>query len=164
MYFGHYPDSMRQQLKERLPTFTEEESALVKGSNDFYGMNHYTANFIKHLKGEPTLDDISGHAELLPSNKVGEYIGPETECAWLRPNATGFRKMLKWISDRYGRPAIYVTENGTSVKGESDLPLDQMLEDDFRTQYFQDYIEAMSDAVCVDNVDVRGYLAWSLLE
>ena len=29
---------MRKQLGDRLPDFTEEEKALVKGSNDFYGM------------------------------------------------------------------------------------------------------------------------------
>ncbi|RAL58547.1 hypothetical protein DID88_003995 [Monilinia fructigena] len=40
IYLGKYPDSMRKQLGERLPTFTDEEIALVKGSNDFYGMNH----------------------------------------------------------------------------------------------------------------------------
>lgn len=38
IYFGEYPASMRKQLGDRLPHFTEEEKALVKGSNDFYGM------------------------------------------------------------------------------------------------------------------------------
>src|SRR5690606_29717344 len=48
VYFGKYPDSMVAQLGDRLPTFTDEERALVEGSNDFYGMNHYTANYIRH--------------------------------------------------------------------------------------------------------------------
>lgn len=68
------------------------------------------------------------------------------------------------ISDRYGRPAIYVTENGTSLKGESELPLEKLLEDDFRVQYFDDYIHALADAYSKDDVDVRGYMAWSLME
>lgn len=38
VYFGEYPASMRKQLGDRLPQFTEEEKKLVKGSNDFYGM------------------------------------------------------------------------------------------------------------------------------
>jgi beta-glucosidase len=38
VYFGKYPASMRKQLGDRLPEFTEEEKALVQGSNDFYGM------------------------------------------------------------------------------------------------------------------------------
>ena len=34
IYFGKYPDSMRKQLGDRLPQFTDEERALVKGSNE----------------------------------------------------------------------------------------------------------------------------------
>lgn len=71
---------------------------------------------------------------------------------------------MKWISDRYGRPTIYVTENGTSLKGENDMPRDQILEDDFRVEYFRGYVNAMAEARTFDNVDVRGYLAWSLME
>ncbi|KAL1624077.1 hypothetical protein SLS54_004006 [Diplodia seriata] len=164
VYFGKYPDSMRKQLGERLPEFTSEEVALVKGSNDFYGMNHYCANYVKHVDTEPQPNDFLGNLECLFYNKEGECIGPETQSPWLRPNALGFRKLLKWISDRYGRPAIYVTENGTSLKGESELPLEKLLEDDFRVQYFDDYIHALTDAYSKDNVDVRGYMAWSLMD
>jgi beta-glucosidase len=155
---------MREQLGDRLPRFTEAEVALVKGSNDFYGMNHYCADYIKHIDGEPATDDTSGNVEFLKINKSGERIGPETQSSWLTPYPLGFRKLLNWISERYGRPTIYVTENGTSLKGENDLPMDQLLEDDFRAQFFQDYISAMADAYTLDNVDVRGYMAWSLLE
>lgn len=164
IYFGDYPASMREQLQDRLPSFTEEESALVKGSNDFYGMNHYCADYVRHLEGDPAADDVTGNTELLKENKGGERIGPETQSTWLTPNPLGFRKLLNWISQRYGHPTIYVTENGTSLKGENDLPVDQLLEDDFRVQFFKSYISAMADAYTLDKVDVRGYMAWSLLE
>jgi len=164
IYFGDYPASMRKQLGERLPTFTEEEVALVKGSNDFYGMNHYTANYIKHRKGTPPEDDFLGNLETLFYDKNGNCIGPETQSFWLRPNAQGFRNLLNWLSKRYNYPKIYVTENGTSLKGESDLPLEQALEDDFRCKYFHDYVHAMAKAVEEDGVNVKGYMAWSLLD
>jgi len=35
---GDYPACMREQLGDRLPTFSEEEKKLVLGSSDFYGM------------------------------------------------------------------------------------------------------------------------------
>jgi len=38
IYFGDYPESMKKQLGDRLPKITPEERALIKGSNDFYGM------------------------------------------------------------------------------------------------------------------------------
>lgn len=59
---------------------------------------------------------------------------------------------------------IYVTENGTSVKGENDLSFEQLLQDDCRWEYFRGYIGALTDAYNKDGVDVRGYMAWSFLE
>lgn len=164
IYFGEYPDSMRKQLGDRLPEFTEEEAAQVKGSNDFYGMNHYCANYIKHKEGEADLEDHTGNLEILFDNKAGESIGPETQSVWPRPHPVGFGKLLKWLSDRYGGPTIYVTENGTSLKGENDLSFEQLLQDEFRCEYFRGYIGALVDAYNKDGVDIRGYMAWSLLD
>ncbi|VUC33544.1 unnamed protein product, partial [Clonostachys rosea] len=164
VYFGEYPASMRKQLGDRLPTFTPEEKALVQGSNDFYGMNHYCANYIKHRTGEPELDDHMGHLEALFYNKRGDCIGKETQSTWLRPCAPGFRDLLVWLSKRYNYPKIFVTENGTSIKGENDLPKEQILEDDFRVQYFDDYVKALATASALDGVNVRGYFGWSLLD
>ena len=155
---------MRKQLGDRLPEFTPEEAELVKGSNDFYGMNHYCANYIRHKDTEPELDDHAGNLEVLYQNKKGEWIGPETQSVWLRPMPLGFRKLIKWLSDRYNGPTFYVTENGTSLKGENELPLEELLNDEFRVEYFRGYIGALADAHAQDGVDVRGYSAWSLME
>jgi beta-glucosidase len=155
---------MVKQLGDRLPKFTEAEIALLKGSNDFYGMNHYTANYIRNRDGEAELDDLAGNMDILFEDKFGNSIGPETNCEWLRPYAPGFRKLLVWLSKRYNYPKIYVTENGTSVKGENDLPVEKLLQDDFRCKYYHDYILAMTDAVTNDGVNVKLYLAWSLME
>lgn len=38
------------------------------------------------------------------------------------------------------------------------------MNDDFRADYFRGYINALAKARVEDGVDVRGYLAWSLLE
>jgi beta-glucosidase len=127
-------------------------------------MNHYCANYIKHKAGPAEPEDFAGNLDILLENKAGESIGPETQSVWLRPYPIGFRKLMKWLSDRYGGPTFYVTENGTSLKGENDLPLDQLLEDDFRCEYFRGYIGALADAHSKDGVDVRGYMAWSLME
>lgn len=44
IYFGDYPLSMRTFLGkhgDRLPKFNESMKALLKGSTDFLGFNHY---------------------------------------------------------------------------------------------------------------------------
>ncbi|RDX75667.1 Furostanol glycoside 26-O-beta-glucosidase, partial [Mucuna pruriens] len=45
---GDYPDSIKEQVKDRLPFFTEEEKTLVQGSTDFVGINYYRSFFARH--------------------------------------------------------------------------------------------------------------------
>ncbi|PKI44438.1 hypothetical protein CRG98_035170, partial [Punica granatum] len=45
--FGDYPSSMKTRVGSRLPKFSQSESALVKGSLDFVGINHYTTYYAK---------------------------------------------------------------------------------------------------------------------
>lgn len=47
LFFGDYPNSMRTRVGNRLPKFTRAEAALVKGSLDFVGINHYTTFYAK---------------------------------------------------------------------------------------------------------------------
>lgn len=47
-FFGGYPESMRARVGGRLPKFTADEAALVKGSLDFMGINHYTTHYTMH--------------------------------------------------------------------------------------------------------------------
>ena len=46
IYFGDYPAIMRKTLGDRLPEFTRDEVALLGGSIDFVGVNHYSSRFI----------------------------------------------------------------------------------------------------------------------
>ncbi|XP_031385205.1 beta-glucosidase 12-like [Punica granatum] len=45
LIYGDYPYSMHSLVASRLPKFSQEQSAIVKGSFDFIGMNYYTANY-----------------------------------------------------------------------------------------------------------------------
>jgi beta-glucosidase len=45
IFFGDYPASMRASLGNRLPHFTAKQSAAIKGSYDFIGLNHYSSEF-----------------------------------------------------------------------------------------------------------------------
>jgi beta-glucosidase len=46
--FGDYPSSMRSRVGNRLPKFSPSEAALVKGSLDFVGINHYTTFYARN--------------------------------------------------------------------------------------------------------------------
>lgn len=41
MYFGDYPASMRAAMGNALPKFTPEQSAMLKGSMDYFAVNFY---------------------------------------------------------------------------------------------------------------------------
>ena len=47
--------------ESRLPEFTEEESAMLKGSFDFIGMNLYTSDVV--YPEESDINDISYYAD-----------------------------------------------------------------------------------------------------
>eukprot|EP00252_Welwitschia_mirabilis_P012060 TRINITY_DN2683_c0_g1_i1.p1 TRINITY_DN2683_c0_g1~~TRINITY_DN2683_c0_g1_i1.p1 ORF type:complete len:371 (-),score=21.01 TRINITY_DN2683_c0_g1_i1:710-1822(-) len=48
LYFGDYPSSMKDLVESRLPEFSAEQSALLKGSLDFLGINHYTSLYARN--------------------------------------------------------------------------------------------------------------------
>uniref|UniRef100_A0A453G546 Uncharacterized protein n=2 Tax=Aegilops tauschii subsp. strangulata TaxID=200361 RepID=A0A453G546_AEGTS len=46
IYFGDYPESMRQRVGEYLPKFSEKDRELMRNKIDFIGLNHYTTRII----------------------------------------------------------------------------------------------------------------------
>lgn len=159
---GDYPASMRAQLGDRLPKFTPEESRLVLGSSDFYGMNSYTSFYVRHKLTPPHIDDHSGNIDKLDTNSEGVSRGPASDTYWLRTSPWGLRKLLNWLWERYGVP-IYITENGTTAKGESE-PSPAVLDDRFRCEFFEGYLESIGRAVKEDGVDIRSYFAWTFTD
>ncbi|KAF8240408.1 glycoside hydrolase family 1 protein [Tricholoma matsutake] len=159
IYLGYYPPYMREVLQDRLPQFTPDESVLVKGSSDFYGMNTYTTNLAR-AGGD---DEFQGLVDYTFTRPDGTQLGMQAHCAWLQDYPQGLRALLNYLWKRYKTP-IYVTENGFAVKGENDMPLDQALKDTDRINYFRGTTAALLAAVNEDSVDVRGYFPWSFLD
>ncbi|CAD0013834.1 unnamed protein product [Aureobasidium pullulans] len=161
---GDYPPCMREQLGDRLPYFTDEEKALVKGSSDFYGMNSYTTFYVRHRDEAADINDHKGNITSHDTNKAGISRGAESATPWLRSNPGGFLALLHWIWNRYRTP-IYITENGTTAKGEDnwDPSSDFWLDDTFRQDFFEGYVGAVADAVR-SGVDIRSYFAWTFTD
>ncbi|CAG9333783.1 unnamed protein product [Blepharisma stoltei] len=163
--FGRYPTEMSELITgNRLPTFTPEQSALLKGSYDFLGLNYYASGYV-HWTGIPGDNyQNDGRYTGSPYNKTGHLIGPFAESTWLNVYPPGLRMLLNWIKARYNDPDIYIFENGVSVPGENDMPEAQALNDTFRMNYIYNHVLNMVDAVVNDKVRVKGYFLWSLLD
>jgi len=150
---------MQHVLGNRLPQFTPAELALVKGSSDFYGMNTYTTNLCR-AGGD---DEFQGLVDYTFTRPDGTQLGNQAHSPWLQDYPEGFRSLLNYLWKKYCLP-IYVTENGFSVKNESDMPKDVAIKDTDRVNYYRGITANLQAAIHEDGVDVRAYLAWSLLD
>mmetsp|Transcript_37023 Transcript_37023/g.37682 ORF Transcript_37023/g.37682 Transcript_37023/m.37682 type:complete len:535 (+) Transcript_37023:72-1676(+) len=162
--FGSYPECMRERVGERLPEFTKEQSEQIKGSWDFFGVNHYATWYFEHKDFSPS----SSYGEDIGVRKTeydpnGRIIGPVAASPWLHVVPSGMYKLLKWIDKRYDSPLIYITENGCDVPNENNMKLEEAIKDQFRIDYYKGYLSAVARAI-EEGVNVRGYFAWSLLD
>jgi len=149
---GDYPPEMRQLYGSRLPQFTAEQKALLKGSADFFGLNHYGTGWASNS------DEPGSDTSYSTSDEDGF---PRAQSTWLYGAGWGLRKLLSWIKDRYHDPVIFVTEGGWSLAANSAA---EAAKDPARTYYYANYTSEMLKAVHADGVRVFGYFAWSLLD
>ncbi|XP_028928047.1 lactase-phlorizin hydrolase [Ornithorhynchus anatinus] len=161
---GDYPDAMkwavgnRSQLQghavSRLPSFTEDEKRYVRGTADVFCVNTYTSRIVRHrtprLMPPSYADDQEGATELNPA-------WPPSALEEHRAVPWGLRRLLNWIKEEYDNPPLYVTENGVGLE-------DAGLEDTSRLYYYKTYINEALKASRLDGVDLRGYVAWSLMD
>ena len=163
---GDYPAAMRERCGDRLPSFTGEEKELVRGTSDFFGLNHYSTAYISAPAGEARTWSMWGHAQswgYFEDQGVASTDDPRWACTDMDWAVVpwGLRKMCEYIHYSYHpEGGIYVTENGCAVN-EDDVEVARW--DTFRVEYFQGYLTQLHAAIR-GGVDVRGYFAWSLMD
>ena len=162
VYKGDYPKVMKERLGSRLPVFTEEEKNLLKGSSDFFGLNHYTTMYAADSQGKRQ-DNEKGNVGISEDQDVllsQDQSWELTAMDWAVV-PWGCRKLLEWISDRYDSPDIYITENGFAC---DDHLVDGQVDDsDTRLKYFNQYLCACHKAI-ENGVNLKGYYAWSMFD
>lgn len=158
--FGEYHPIMRTQIDlkseregrntSRLPSFSPAWTRIINGSADFLGLNQYSTYY-----AETSLDNTGpdGDADV---RKTGDDDWERSDIGWAVV-PWGCRKILDWISKRYGLP-IFITENGYGSWADSEL------EDEGRVRFYTNYINEMLKAVKLDGANVKGYAAWSLMD
>ncbi|CAD5332582.1 unnamed protein product [Arabidopsis thaliana] len=168
LVFGDYPETIKISAGNRLPSFTKEQSMMVKNSFDFIGVNYYTARFVAHDLNV----DISRprfmtdqHLQYKLTNRTGDTISLEsdgTKILWSYPE--GLRKILNYIKNKYNNPTIYITENGFDDYENGTVTREEILEDTKRIEYHQKHLQELQKAITEDGCDVKGYFTWSLLD
>ena len=141
IFLGDYPEVMKERLGSRLPTFSDEEMALLKGSSDFLGLNHYTTMLAANQVGEPLEIEAFGNGGLSEDQDVALAQDKDWKLTTMKWGVVpwGCNKLLHWISNRYGNPDIYITENGFAC---DDRLENGMVNDHYRIDYYRSYLEA----------------------
>jgi beta-galactosidase len=163
IYLGNYPEVMRERVGARLPAFSTGEAELLRGSCDFFGLNHYTTM----LAGEAATG-VGGAASPYGNSGIAEdqdvVLGLDptwelTPMGWaIVPWGCG--KLLRWIDERYGKPEIVLTENGCALE---DQVVSGRVDDRKRIEFLQDYLRECHRAI-QDGVRLKGYFLWSFLD
>lgn len=169
---GDYPQVMKDAVAEksrqfgmkasRLPTLSEDEKKLIKGTHDFFGLNHYTSRLAEKMS------EANEKYRIHPDLDVFAFPHPEWERAgseWLYIAPWGLRRLLNHIKKNYGDPTIIITENGCSSKHPIDNPGDRPnIDDEQRCKYISAYINEALKAYKLDGVKLEGYFLWSLMD
>ncbi|KAK9684495.1 hypothetical protein RND81_10G213900 [Saponaria officinalis] len=146
LIYGEYPETLKKQVGERLPTFTKEESTFVKNSFDFIGVNCYVGTAVKddpdscNSKNKTIITDMS--AKLSPKGELGGAY---------------MKGLLEYFKRDYGNPPIYIQENGYWT------PRELGVNDASRIEYHTASLASMHDAM-KNGANVKGYFQWSFLD
>uniref|UniRef100_A0A8C3TT72 Lactase n=1 Tax=Catharus ustulatus TaxID=91951 RepID=A0A8C3TT72_CATUS len=162
---GDYGEVMKRRIRERslaqglsesrLPEFTESEKQRIKGTYDYFGLNHYTTVLTYNMNYPTSVNIVLLHRGVAT---VTDRSWLDSGSVWLKVTPFGFRKILRWIKEEYNNPPIYVTENGVSERGAFEF------NDTWRMHYYRSYINEALKAIVHDGVDIRGYTAWTLMD
>ena len=161
---GEYPADVQAHLE---PFGIDEhivdgDLALISAPIDVLGVNYYTTSQIEGRK--PSVDNadwetIAWAIGVDAVRNVSRGL-PRTAMGW-EVDPDGFSALLRRIHAEYPPVALVITENGSAW--DDVLDGDGHVDDPERVAYLQSHLGAVLDAIA-DGVDVRGYLAWSLLD
>ncbi|XP_078430215.1 beta glucosidase 40 [Wolffia australiana] len=168
LIFGDYPTSMRTRVGSRLPRFSPQEVASVKGSLDFVGINYYTTYYASkdttNFVGMILNGSVGDSGSITSPFKNLRPIGEKASSIWLYIVPEGLRSLMNYVKNRYGNPPVFITENGMDDSNNAFISIKDALKDDKRIFYHSSHLSNLSASIRIDGCDVRGYFAWSLLD
>lgn len=137
---GGYPKKVTDILEPFLPANWQDDMETLCQPLDWVGINYYTRFLYAADPSVPVFPFTQARGPLEKTN-VGWEVIPEA-----------LTEFLVRVSNRYPGLPIYVTENGASETDEAK-----------RISFFDRHFAAMVEAQ-KQGVDLRGYIAWTLID
>ncbi len=147
---GRYPSELKEIFGDAWPDFDPEDFKLIVQPLDFVGINYYTRSVTEANDSYP-----------LKAGAVRQPLATYSETGW-EVFPEGLTDLLMWFKRTYGDTPVYITENGAAF---FDPPVaeNNHICDPLRINYLHKHLRAIHDAISA-GVDIRGYMAWSLLD
>ncbi|HVT18263.1 MAG TPA: family 1 glycosylhydrolase [Thermoanaerobaculia bacterium] len=171
---GRYPEELPAFFGEAWPRIDPSDLEQIRQPIDFLGVNYYTRNVVRDDPGVP----------VTAGSEVRQPESLYTETAW-EVYPQGLLETLLWVRRRYGKLPVYITENGAAFadppppspgSGSGETPENHQnyqshesqaagarVDDPLRVEYLRSHLRAAAAALAQD-VDLRGYFVWSLLD
>ena len=148
---GRWPERLPAIYGDAWPAHADRDLKRIAQPIDWVGINYYTRRVVAHdPAGWP-----DGIRSVLPKGALA------TETGW-EVHAPSFTRIVNWVTERYGRLPLYVTENGAAF-ADPPAATNGRVDDPLRVEYLRTHLDALKDAIAA-GADVRGYYVWSLLD
>ncbi|HXG44562.1 MAG TPA: GH1 family beta-glucosidase [Gemmatimonadales bacterium] len=153
VFLGSYPGELAEIFGEAWPEWPPADFDLIRQPLDFLGINYYTRSVVR---ADPAAWPVR-------ASRVRQEGRLHTTLDW-EVYPPGLTRVLTWVTSRYGRLPLYVTENGAAFEDPPAPPADgSAVPDPLRLAYYRDHLRAAHEAIR-RGVNLRGYFAWSLLD
>ncbi len=141
VWHGRYPQAEWLEMGQDVPEVLPGEMDLIGDRPDFMGLNLYSAQRISATQNDQ-----------VPWRRPEAH---RTDFGWTVEPDIGYW-IPKFCADEWNPPEIFITENGCAWETGG-------LHDSWRTAYHRQFLTSLAQA-CAEDVPVRGYFAWSLLD
>ena len=144
------PAELGEMFGRAWTDWSEEDLALAAQPIDWLGVNYYTRGVMKH---DPACLPVKAAMSASRERPTARPVGRSSSRA-SPTSCCGSRALRK--------SPLYVTENGSAF---FDAPTahNKRVRDPLRVDYLQRHLRAVHAAVAA-GADVRGYMAWSLID
>ena len=149
IYGRGYPETVRRHYEERNAPFPVQEGdlELIAAETDFLGVNLYSRNRVvadpkrgKGFRYAPATLPLTGMGYEAAPHALGDFV--------------------RFVSEEYGGPRIYVTENGVC---DNTPPVNGVIDDQPRVELLRGFLAGLAGAIA-GGAAVAGYYVWSFLD
>jgi len=150
IFAGAYPEEVMTAVGHLFPKIEPGDLEIISRPLDFFGINYYMPQRVAHAPEE----------EYPHTRVTGAPAGSSTSAMGWEIEPKGLGHLVRLLSRDWKLPPIWITENGCAMP---DRTVDGKVDDQDRLAFLRAHLTEIADLIDA-GFDIRGYLAWSLMD